>query len=88
MRIIIREREVFESEREKIISIRVDLHHRKRAGFSSELFTHLIKMIVVDVYISECMHKLPRTKPRNLGDHTSEQCIRGYIERYPEKNIC
>ena len=61
----------------------MDQQLRQPTRFSQHLFTRLIKMIVVEMRITQNMDKFASQQSANPCDHMGQQSIRRYIKRNP-----
>src|SRR5690606_8511515 len=87
MGLVIRQFKVLIPKRKNISHSRVDLHRRQRLRLAAQLQLHLFKVIAIQVGVSKCVDKIRGFHVTYLGYHHCEQCIRGNVEGYPEKNI-
>ena len=59
----------------------------KSTWFARDLFTRLIKMIAVEMRITQNMDKFASLQSANPRDHMGQQGIRRDIKRHPYKDI-
>lgn len=81
------EDKIFIFERKQIFYFGIQLHGRERSHISRELFTNLIKMIGINMCISEHMDEFTWFETNHLCNHHCQECIRGDIKRYSEECI-
>ena len=60
---------------------------RQLSWFSCYLFTRLIKMIAIEMRITQNMDKFTNLQSTDPCDHMDQQCIGSDIERHPQKDI-
>ena len=70
--IVIFETKVFKLEIIDTFDFRIDTHLRELAWSSTELFFYLLKVIKINMNISEAMDKLPNFKTSYLSYHHEE----------------
>lgn len=88
VRVIPDESEVFEGEFAHRVGCRVDLHLGEWSGVPCKLFAGLIKVVFVQVYISQRVHKLTRLQSSDLGHHHCQQRVARDVEGDAEEQIC
>ena len=82
MTLVVGQREIGDTEIAQILYLGIELHSGQRIGCASELQTHLIEMIGVDMGIAKGMYKSSRLQTGNLSGHQKQQGITGNIERH------
>ena len=87
MRIVVHQSKIFKLEVENIFDIRIDNHAGQTARLASQLLLHLLKVVVIDMSITQCMHKIAKLISTNFCYHHCEQSIRGNVERNTQKYI-
>jgi len=87
MRIVAREREVFEFKTEDVLHVGVDMHFRQCAGFARELKCHLLHVIGVEVNVAESVHEVARFQIAHLGHHHRKERIARDIERHAQEGV-
>ena len=65
----------------------VDPQCWQRVGFSGNLQTHLVQVILVDVDIAASPNEFARFQSALLGQHHQQQCIAGQVKWQADKYI-
>src|SRR5258706_9619086 len=87
VRIVADQRKILELEVVDVLYGRIELHSRQRAGFTGELQTSLLHMIIVKVQIAKRMNESARLQIANLRHHHREQGIGGEVEWNAKEKI-
>ena len=66
---------------------RIDLDVRKRQRFTFELGVDLVKMVGIDVSVTEGMNELSGDQARDLGHKNGKQGIAGDVERNAQEEV-
>src|SRR5665213_444587 len=87
MRVVAFEREVFVAERENVLHLRIDLHHRQRPGWARQLQPGLLEMVGIKVSVAERVHEVARLEAGHLRHHHRQQCVGRDIEGHAEEHV-
>lgn len=85
---IVEQLEIFITEVENIMNVRIDLHRRKASGFACELFVNLVQVVEVNMHIPKGVHEFTRLQSAYLRDHHREQSIGCDVEGHAQEYIC
>lgn len=86
-RSIVEEFYVSAFESEEIFLVGVELQCRESSGSSAQLFTYLVEMVEIDMYIAKSVNEFAYLQVTHMRNQMREECIRSNIERYTEENI-
>ena len=65
----------------------IDLHLRRRQGFSGQLQVRLLQVVHIQVRVTQRMHELAGLQAGYLGNHQGEQGIGGDVERFSDIHV-
>src|SRR4051794_28962745 len=85
--IVADEVEVLEFKVVDVFYVGIDLHSREGPWFTGQLETCLVKVIAVEVKVSESVDECARLYLAGLGYHEGQQRIRGDVEGDTQKKI-
>ena len=87
MWVIALEAEIFVSEPEYVLDIRIDYHPRQWARLACELQTGLIEMVEVEMGVAESMHEIAGLEACHLRHHLQQKGVGGYVEGHSEEAV-
>src|SRR2546423_5874367 len=87
MRVATEEFEIFEHKVVNVFDGRIQLHVRQPPAIAGKLLARLVKMIVVEMQITESVDEISGTEIDHLSDHHREQRVRRDIKRNAKKQI-
>src|SRR5882757_9129224 len=85
VRVVAFEHEVLVTEREDVLHIGIDLHHRQRPRRPRQLQPRLFEMVRVKMRIAERVHEITRLQSRHLCHHHRQQRIGRDVEGHAEE---
>lgn len=69
-------------------TFRVDLHGRQRICVPRQLCLHLLKVVHINMGITQGENKITGFKINHLGNHHRQQCVRRDIEWNTQEYVC
>src|SRR3984893_6765127 len=89
VRVVAFEHEVFIAEREDILHIRIELHHRQRPRRTRQLQPGLLEMVGIKVNVAERVDEVAGFQAGDLRHHHRQQRIGGDVEVFSHMtSIC
>src|SRR6478735_11904364 len=87
VRVVAFERKILVAERENILHIRIDLHHRQRPCRPRQLQPRLFEMVGVEMRVAERVHEIAGLEARHLRHHHRQQRIGSDVEGHAEEHV-
>src|SRR6478735_978587 len=87
VRVVAFERKILVAERENILHIRIDLHHRQRPCRPRQLQPRLFEMVGVEMRVAERVHEIAGLEARHLRHHHRQQRVGSDVEGHAEKHV-